>query len=94
MDMKIFEDNMIFYHLECFCNSPEHIVRFVNDPDDHTNAFYIEIQLNDRYTFLKKCWVALKYIFGYKSKFGHWDCVTVSHEECVNLKRFIEDISV
>jgi hypothetical protein len=34
---------------------------------------------------IRRCWVALKYIFGYKCKYGHFDTFMVKEEDCDKL---------
>lgn len=58
-------------YFECQCYSDEHTVKFSLDEEDGT--IYASIFLNDWMPWYKRLWVGIKYIFGYKSKYGHWD---------------------
>jgi len=52
----------------CSCFSPEHQVIFTWDGDD----FYLTFHLSEK-RFLKRVFLGIKYIFGYKSKYGNFD---------------------
>ena len=55
----------------CECKSLEHLVAFWYDTEDE--AIYIEPRLMTHRNFFKRLWVGVKYIFGYKSRFGEFD---------------------
>jgi hypothetical protein len=54
----------------CDCNSREHQIVFQYDFDD--NYVYCHIHLS-QYSFWKRVKVAIKYILGYKCKYGNWE---------------------
>ena len=61
---------------ECACHSDEHTLKFNLDTmPSHEDApeIYTSIFLCDWQPWYKRVWVAIKYAFGYKSKYGHWD---------------------
>jgi hypothetical protein len=58
----------------CDCHSAEHQVIFNYDKED--DDIYIHIHLSN-----PSFWSRLKYLFGYKSRFGAWDEIIVSKEE-------------
>lgn len=58
------------HFFECQCGSDEHTLRFIYDKEH--NEVYLSIFLNNP-RFCKRIWLALKYVFGYKCKHGHWD---------------------
>jgi len=60
-------------YFECECYTPEHTVRFTYDPDD--GELYMSVYLW-RWPFWKRVWIAIKYVFGYTSKFGDFDSGT------------------
>jgi len=67
---------------ECSCMSDEHTIRFkldVYDPDDI--ELYTSVFLNQYRGFFGKLWIAVKYLFGYKCKYGHWDCTILKLED-------------
>jgi hypothetical protein len=67
----------------CSCGSLEHQVSFwLNWEDDE---LYLEIHLNNHDNFFKRLWTGLKYAFGYKSKYGHWDNIILDKEKQTEL---------
>ena len=56
--------------LICDCSSMEH--QIVISYDDEDKLAYCHIYLHKR-GFFTRIKIALKYIFGYKCKYGHWD---------------------
>ena len=81
-------DNSHFF--ECVCHSDEHILRFMYDKDD--NQFYTTIFLNQYRNIFKRIWIAIKYIFGYKCKYGHWDQWILKYEEVDRMKKLLDKI--
>ncbi len=77
------------YFFECNCGSKEHTLRFVLDKDEH--EIYVSIFLNQWRPFYKRIWVALKYVFGYKSKYGHWDNWTLCEDDAGKLREMVDD---
>lgn len=71
-------------YLECSCYSDEH--RLVMSYDEEYNEIHISFFLR-HYTFFRRIWIAIKYIFGYKCKYGHWDCFLLNPKD---KNRFIE----
>ena len=74
-------------YLECCCNSMEHILRlsyFADEPD----YIYIEFYLN-QYPWYKRVWIAIKYIFGYRSKFGEFGEFIFTSEKAKEFKDFL-----
>lgn len=60
-------------YIECECSSYEHIVIFsYNDDDPDPDYAYVHVQLV-AHGFFSRIWAAIKHIFGYKCKYGHWD---------------------
>lgn len=56
--------------LLCECHSTDHQIIMNHDKED--NIVYCHIHLSSR-PFFKRVWFGLKYIFGYKCRYGHWD---------------------
>jgi hypothetical protein len=57
----------------CECHSTEHQLVFRHDPDDEYHELFIDVHLRTYKNVFKRIWVSLKYIFGYKCRYGHWD---------------------
>lgn len=83
------EEVQTFY---CDCNSPEHSFRFIVNPAtnwDKKPKLHLEVYLNQYRSFFKRMFVGIKYIFGYRSKYGHWDVTTLSEDDVQRLFVFI-----
>ena len=61
----------IVEYMECQCMSPEHLVKFHLDLED--GDLCLDFHLANWLPWYKRIWVAIKYIFGYTSKYGHFD---------------------
>jgi len=76
------------YFIECACGSDEHTLRFVLDKQE--KELYVTVFLAEQPLYLR-IWNAIKYIFGYKSKYGHFYCWTMNPEDVDKFKKMIED---
>ena len=61
------------HHIVCACTSDEHTLRLMHfkaDPEkgDDFDEVYWSVYLNP-YPWYKRLWVALRYLFGHRSKF-------------------------
>ena len=69
---------------ECECHDVDHMMAFCLFPAWRGEApeLYISVQLNPRYPWWKRLWVAGYYILGRRSRFGfgHWDSGTIGLE--------------
>lgn len=75
-------------YLECECNSPDHIIRVtVFDWDDTAPDFVIDLQAHNWESFFKRCWSALKYIFGENLV---WDDVFLTKDSVNRLQDAID----
>ena len=74
------------HYVTCACYSAEHTVRFMSDDED----VWVEVQLRQHRSIFHRIFVAFKYIFGYNSKYGHWDCTVLSEEEGKKLMHFLK----
>lgn len=80
------------HFFECKCSNDEHTIKFIFDKDE--NELYTTIFLNNWYPWWKRCWIAVKYAFGYKCKYGHWDCWILQDEDVARLKALLEQIKI
>jgi hypothetical protein len=69
--------------LICNCNSTEHQIVLLQAEND--DVLYLQIHLAPR-PFLHRLKYAIKYIFGYRCKYGAWDEfeLTKEHVEILN----------
>ena len=73
----------------CECNSLEHQYSFWYSKED---GLYCEPHLKTSLPFIKRFILAIKYIFGYKSRFGAWDEFVFKKEDLAKLKNIINNI--
>lgn len=82
--------------LICECSSVEHQIAFTycseerEDILDESGAIYedcmdVSIHLNDYNGFFRRVWVAIKYVFGYRSRYGDWDSFMMNPEDADRL---------
>lgn len=80
-------------YFDCECYSPEHTLRIVltyDENNDEPPEVYTEIYLNQPNSFFKRIWIALKYIFGYKSQYGCWDCFNLQAKDTSKLMNILD----
>ena len=68
----------------CECSSVEHQIVFSKFDDEKT--IYCSIHLTSNKNFFKRVITGVKYIFGYKCKFGQWDEFLLSEKHIDDLK--------
>ena len=68
-------------YFECECHSDEHTLKFKLFPDIEEPELYTSVYLRQWRPWYKRIWVAIKYIFGYKSKYGDFDCFSMKRED-------------
>lgn len=71
------------HHFDCDCGSDEHTFKFAYDPDD--GDLYLSVYLDQYRTFFQRLGTAIKYAFGYTSKWGHWDTTILSRDDAARL---------
>ena len=81
-------DNEIL--LLCDCSSTEHqlLVRWDNDEKE----VYVETHLANNKGFWTRVKYAVKYIFGYKCRYGAFDEVILRKEDADNLQKVVEHL--
>ena len=72
-------------YLECACTSNEHRLVFTLDPEDEEFPIYVSTFLHSYYPWYKRIWVAIKYVFGYRSRYGHFDSMILGWPGVVQL---------
>lgn len=71
----------------CTCHSLEHQFTFNYDPEI---GLYCEPHLSTSNNFIKRLIIGIKYIFGYKSKYGAWDEFIFKKEDLNKLNKLIK----
>lgn len=66
-------------YVNCECHSPEHTFKISFDKEE--GELYLQVFLTTWEPWYKRIWPAVKYIFGYKCKYGHFDeCIIDKHK--------------
>ncbi len=78
------------YFFECGCHSSEDILKFDLCKEEDHKEIYLSVFL-DNGPWWERLWLGLKYIFGYKCKYGHFNCWTMNEEDAQRLKKMVED---
>jgi len=78
------------HYFECECGADEHTLRFVLDKGPEDPCVYTSIFLYQYRPWWKRIWVGIKYIFGYKSKYGHWGGWELQDEDVKRLRDMCE----
>ena len=74
---------------ECECHSDEHTCKFTLDQED--GSLTLSIFLRQWRGIFKRIWIALKYILGYKCKYGHFDCIEFQKEDYQRLSELLDE---
>jgi len=78
------------HFFECICGADEHTLKFVLSMEEDYPEIYTTIFLNQYRSFWKRLWVGIKYIFGYKCKYGHWDVWVLNPGDAERLKGILD----
>ncbi len=73
----------------CECNSLEHIYCFWHEED--YDRIYFMPHLNPHRNIFKRIWIAIKYIFGYRSKYGAFDSIIIKREDYNKIKKYMNE---
>ena len=71
----------------CNCHSMDHQYSFWWDDD--IKQLYAEPHLTTYRNFFQRLWYGLKYVFGYKSRYGAFDEMLFKDEDTDALRRFL-----
>ncbi len=74
------------HYYECACHADEHLLKFQYFQDDEYPELFVTVFL-DELPWYSRIIRGIKYIFGYKSKYGHFYSWTINNED---INRMIE----
>ena len=77
----------------CNCGNVEHQMLMAYDPDEPeylAREMWVEIHLSSHKNILRRTIAAIKYIFGYRSRYGDWDCIDIGHRKATEIRDFID----
>lgn len=69
-------------YIDCSCHSLEHLIRI--SWDDEYEDLFLEYHLS-MYPWYLRLWKALKYVFGFRSRYGDFGEVLFNQEQVANL---------
>src|SRR5574337_647269 len=72
----------------CACFSDEHTLHF--DYDEEYGDLVVSVHLRTYRNIFKRIWVAIKYVFGYRCKYGEWDETIIRWEDIPKLQKLLE----
>lgn len=76
----------------CDCGDVSHqfIVSWYPDDEDWNDLLYFQVHLNQSNGFWRRLWDAIKYVFGFKCRFGSFDEILVNKYDAKRLKNSLE----
>lgn len=76
------------HYFDCACNSSDHTLRFSlhEEYKGDEPSLYSEVQLRQYHPWYQRVWMAIKYVFGYQCRYGHWDCFLFEKETAVQMR--------
>lgn len=78
--------------LLCDCFSAEH--QIIVNYDKENKLVYFSVHLITYQNIFKRIWVAVKYVFGYTSKYGHWDSVILNEQDKDKIQKIVDVLEV
>ena len=76
----------------CACHSTDHQMVFLYDDDPDWEDVYVHIHLSQSRNFFERLWHGLKYIFGYKSKYGDFDEMILKPQDYIKLQNVVDKL--
>jgi hypothetical protein len=70
----------------CQCENAEHQIIF----SYIENNVYMQVHLNPERNILRRIWMALLYILGYRSEFGHFDEIVLKKKDASKFHKIAE----
>ncbi len=84
------------HYFECACWSNEHMLVFTYDycgeDDFRQNEIIVSTFLANDRNFFGRVRDAIKYVFGYKCKYGHFECTIINEFEVLRLKELCDKV--
>lgn len=74
----------------CQCHNTEHQLIFSYFPEDEDKDVYVSVHLTPEYRLWKRIWMALRYIFGYRSCYGHFDEFIFKKSDAKRLQKVVD----
>lgn len=82
------------YFFDCICYSSEHTLQLdYENYDEEENCpptLSFNVHLGCYPGIWQRFWIAVKYVFGYKCKYGHFDTFILNRKDAERLKGYLE----
>lgn len=76
----------------CDCSDASHNIIFqLWEWGDEHPELSVHVNLGDYPSFWRRVWLAVRYIFGYKSKYGQYDVMTIRVEDLPRMMSLLEN---
>lgn len=79
-------------YFECSCTDMEHMFRLTHYADDDIGEgdLYMSFYLYSYSSFLKRVWTGVKYMFGYRSRYGEFGEIILDENTVTKLHNYLE----
>ena len=74
--------------IRCSCGSPEHQFILTRWPEE--DELSLEVHLVTWNNLLRRLWIAIRYVLGYRCRYGHWDEVLISKDKAQEMREFLD----
>lgn len=79
-------------YIECYCHDNEHRVVFTRYEDNwNDKEIYLSYYLSNHDSLLKRIWTAIKYVFGYRSRYGDFGSTILTEKTTQQLRDFLNE---
>lgn len=76
-------------YVECACGSPDHLLLFWRDPDEHWPSTLVSVQMDHTRPWWRRIVIATCYIFGQHPTKCHWADTSLEEADCARLAAFL-----
>jgi len=86
------DDDRVVHYIECSCTDSEHTIRLTRYKDDEWDQWvYVSYYMGNHDNIFKRVWTAIKYVFGYKSRYGDFGETLIDVEEAQKIVDYLQD---
>jgi hypothetical protein len=79
--------------ITCNCGDLEHAVEFSYFPQEEWPELLFQFHLTTRRNVFERLWAAIRYVFGYRCRYGEWDTLSMDPGDARDLARFLTEYS-
>jgi len=76
--------------IRCSCHTSDHQFE-INWWESEDKEVYFTIHLNDTYSFWNRLVLGIKYIFGFKSRYGNFAEIILMPEDCKEVSKILDE---